>query len=50
MSKFAHCHESEGLMWCMYPSGKWAKPFPATNDKKEDDEVAKDPSDDESQA
>lgn len=35
MSKFAHCHESNGLMWCQHPNGNWAPPFPATRDAKD---------------
>ena len=37
MSKFAHCHESNGLMWCQHFNGSWAPPFLATrtSDRKE---------------
>lgn len=30
MGKFIHCRESDGLMWCKYPNGKWAAPFTAS--------------------
>ncbi len=27
-TQFAHCHVSDGMMWCMFLNGKWAHPFP----------------------
>ena len=28
MSKFAYCYPADGMMWCVYPNGKHAHPFP----------------------
>ena len=30
MSKFAHCHYANGLMWCQHHNGSWAPPVPAS--------------------
>lgn len=35
MSKFSHCHVSNGLMWCQFPNGKWAKPWTVSGEVKE---------------
>jgi len=34
MSKFAHCHPENGMMWCQHYNGSWAPPFPIQEDKK----------------
>jgi hypothetical protein len=35
MQKFSHCHVSNGLMWCQFPNGKWARPWSVTEEAKE---------------
>lgn len=40
MSKFIHCHCSDGLMWCQFPNGKWCPPFIAIDSKEVQAETA----------
>lgn len=35
MSKFVRCYPSNGLMWCQYFNGKYARPFPLLDIQKE---------------
>lgn len=28
MAKLIHCYPSNGMMWCKFPNGKNARPFP----------------------
>ncbi len=28
-NRFAHCHRSGDVVWCMHHNGAWAPPFPA---------------------
>jgi hypothetical protein len=37
-SKFSYCFYSDGMIWCKYPSGKYAPPFPADKIKSPNDE------------
>ena len=38
MSKFKHCHVSNGLMWCRFTNGKWARPWPVGEDNASSEE------------
>lgn len=40
-NKFNYCYESDGLMWCQFSNGKWAHPFPATNNNSIETKISK---------
>lgn len=34
MSKFSRCYPANGLMWCQFPNGKYARPWPLSDEKE----------------
>lgn len=41
-SKFLSCFYSNGMVWCKYPSGKFAPPFPADKIKSPEEATSDD--------
>jgi len=39
--KFNFCFEADGLMWCQFLNGKWARPWPATSHSNRQTKIPK---------